>query len=97
MSATTEQPPMRSIFGPASLGVGLMGIILAYALLNRASGEAVSTRLVLIAVGILFCSLLAGASALYALTRRESSRAYAFFGLYFSVAGVLYVIRELLF
>ena len=96
MSATTEQPRKRPTFGPASFGVGLLGIIVAYELLNRTAGEAVSIRLVLIGAGIILCLLLAGASAIHALARRESSRAYAFFGLYFSIGGVLYVIRELL-
>jgi hypothetical protein len=96
MSTTTEQPRKRPSFGAASFGIGLLDIIVAYALLNRATGEAISPRLFLLGAGIVFGSLLAGASALYALARRESSRAYAFFGLYLSIAGILYVIRELL-
>ena len=88
MSIATEQRRKRATFGPASLGVGLLGIILACAFVDRSAGEAVSGRILLFGAAVLLCSLLAGASALHALARREADRAYAFIGLYFSLAGV---------
>ncbi len=96
MSSASEQPRKRAIYGPAASWVGLLGVILACALLQRSTGEPVSSRLLLVSAVVLLCSVLAGASAVYALVRRESSRAFAFFGFYFSLAGVLYVVRELL-
>ncbi len=95
MSIITEQPRKRPAFGPMSLGIGALGIILAYTLLHRSAGEAVSGRMALLSAVVVVCSLLAGASALYGLVRRETGRASAFIGLYLSLAGVLYVIREL--
>ena len=97
MSNTSEQPRRRGSFGPASFTIGLLGIIVALALLQRSSGQAASGRLLLVTCVVLLCSLLAGASAFHALARRESGRAYAFFGIYFCVAGILYIIRELFF
>ena len=96
MSTVAEQPRKRAAFGPASLGVGLLGIIVVCTLVDRSGGEVVSGRMLLFSAMVLVCSLLAGASGLYALGRRETGRACAFIGLYFSLAGVLYVIRELL-
>lgn len=97
MSIVAEQPRKRAAFGPVSFGVGVLGIVLAYTLVGRSAGEGVSGRMVLFSAVVLVCSLPAGASAHYALVRRETGRAFAFIGLYFSLAGVLYVIRELLF
>jgi hypothetical protein len=96
MSNTTEHPRKRSTYGPASFWVGLLGIIVANAALNRAPAELVSMHMILIAAGVVSSSFLAGALALRALAKHESSRGYAYFGMYFSLAGVLYVIRELL-
>jgi len=95
MSIVTEQPRKRAAFGPMSLGVGALGIALAYRLVHRSAGEAVSGRMVLFSALVVVCSLLAGASAFYALVRRETGRASAFIGLYLSLAGVIYVIRKL--
>ena len=97
MSIVAEQPRKRAAFGPVSLGVGLLGIMLACTLVDRSAGETVSGRMALFSAVVLVCSLLAGASAVYALVRRETGRASVFIGWYFSLAGVLYVIRELLF
>jgi hypothetical protein len=87
----SEQPKRRATLGLVSFAVGLLGLVVAYAFLQRPRGEVVSGRLLLLAAMVLLCSLLAGASGLCALARRESSRAYGFFGMYFSVAGILYV------
>ena len=97
MFSESKQSKRRATLGLVSFAVGLLGVVVAYAFLQRSSGEVVSGHLLMLAAIVLLCSLLAGASGLYALARRESSRAYAFFGIYFSVAGILYVIRELFF